>query len=113
MTVLLKTPEDRFSRNEAQIYTLTRIHCYIVRFKIRLRECAGWSVPVLLKKPTEDRFPRDEAHIYLLFHCSVQEITFGNPILVKSDIAKCWCDLENKINPPNNVSMHLVKIHTL
>ena len=48
-----------------------------------------------------------------LFHCSVQEITFGNHILVKSDISKCWCDLENKINPPNNVSMHLVKIHTL
>ena len=63
MTVLLKKPEDRFSGDEAHIYKLTRIHCYIVRFKIRLRGCAGWSVPVLLKKTTEDRFPRDEAHI--------------------------------------------------
>ena len=33
-------------------------------------------------------------------HCSIQEISYKSPILVKFDISKCWCDLshlENKV----------------
>ena len=68
-----------------------------IKALIRLRGCAGWSV--LLKK-RRHIFSRRGQYIKIDQNCSVQEITRGNPILVKSDISKCWCDLENKITPP-------------